>query len=121
MHTEERIARLEGETGHLAMNAGIEAVRGEIEKLSATLTSGLSPRVRGNPFPATVSDDTFWIHHASRPRGGARERLLSFRPLLDARAISRPRMRAARYPTGALRARRRRAGARRRRSRAELC
>ena len=48
MHTEERIARLEGETGHLAMNAGIEAVRGEIEKLSATLTSGLSPRVRGN-------------------------------------------------------------------------
>ena len=45
MTTEERIARLEGEIGHMATKADIEAVRGEIAgvrgeigKLSATLT-----------------------------------------------------------------------------------
>ena len=73
MHTEERIARLEGETGHLAMNAGIEAVRGEIEKLSATLTSGLSPRVRRNLARAGV------LAPPGLKRGLAESRLLRFR------------------------------------------
>ena len=38
MTAEERIARLEGEIGHIATKADIEAVRGEIGKLSTTLT-----------------------------------------------------------------------------------
>jgi len=36
--TDERVSRLEGEIGHMATKADIEAVRGEISKLSATLT-----------------------------------------------------------------------------------
>ena len=35
---EKRTARLEGEIAHMATKADIEAVRGEIGKLSATLT-----------------------------------------------------------------------------------
>ena len=38
MTTEERIARLEGAIEHMATKADIETVRGEIGKLSATLT-----------------------------------------------------------------------------------
>lgn len=38
MTIEERTARLEGEIAHMATKADIEAVRGEISKLSATLT-----------------------------------------------------------------------------------
>ena len=49
MHTEERIAWLEGETGHLAMKAGIEAVRGEIENcLQSSLR--VYPRVCGGTW-----------------------------------------------------------------------
>lgn len=36
--TAERVARLEGEIGHMATKADMEAVRSEIGKLSATLT-----------------------------------------------------------------------------------
>ncbi len=38
MTTEKRIARPEGEIGHMTTKADIETVRGEIGKLSATLT-----------------------------------------------------------------------------------
>ena len=34
----ERVARLEGEIGHMATKADIEAVRAEMGRLSATLT-----------------------------------------------------------------------------------